>query len=126
MASSEVTIEVDVRQLVRACDQTSAEVGEFFRDGLVKIGEPMARDIAGLYAAKSAKGAAGVRAKVTRPGNAIVAQTVRKGRGLRQRKNFGPMMFSRAFLPGLEKNEPTAQAALEDLVSKVNDEYWSD
>lgn len=73
-----------LRELARACKQADEEIDRFLRDGLLEIASHTAADVKPPYAKYSQKGAAGVIPKVTKPGNAVVVQTLRKSRGLKR------------------------------------------
>jgi hypothetical protein len=91
----------------------------FMREGLLAAAELVRRDAEALYAPKSVRGAAGLKAKVTRPGNAIVAQTLRRSRGSKQRANFGGLMMRTSLLPALESNQPRVEAMVGELLQHV-------
>lgn len=114
-----------LRELSRAIAEVDKELDAFMRDGLFEIGEKVAKDVRAVYGQYSAPGAAGVQTKVRKAGNVLVAQTLRKSRDVRRRANFGPLMMGRAFLPAVDRNEPAAQAAVDDLFETIRREWDS-
>lgn len=115
----------NLREFVRACDASDAELAAFMRAGLLALAEPVATDIRSRYQSYSAVGAGGVKAKVTRPGNAIVAQTLRKSRHpMAGRSNFGGLMMREAFLPGLDANEERVENGFERLIDDIAARHW--
>ena len=112
-----------LRELARAIAQAEAEVQTFMTAGLMEIGDKVATDVRSVYSGYSQPGAAGVQTKVRKSGNVLVAQTLRKSRGLRRRPNFGPLMMRVAFLPARDKNEATTQAAAEGLIVRIREEW---
>ena len=109
----------DLSGLVRACHESNVALEVWLREGLLEAAEWVRKDAAASYAAKSVPGAMGLKAKVTRPGNAIVAQTLRKSRGSRQRHNFGSLEMRTSLLPALQSNQPRVDAQVESLLSQL-------
>jgi hypothetical protein len=74
-------------------------------DHLIRLGADISEDVRGLYGPISIEGAYGIEEKVFTSGLWVV-QTIRKSSVIRrQRPNFGPMMFRKAFVPAAQKNE---------------------
>jgi hypothetical protein len=113
----------DLSGLVRACHESNLAIETFLREGLLEAAEWVRKDAASSYAAKSMPGALGLKAKVTRPGNAIVAQTLRKSRGSRQRHNFGSLEMRTSLLPALQSNQPRVDAKVEELLVQLGT-FW--
>ncbi len=126
MALQSGTVKVTgLRQLERAIVESNVELNLFLREGLLALAEPVARDIRSRYAPYSQQGAAGVKAKVTKPGNALVAQTLRKSRSpLRRRRNFGGLMMRTAFLPALDAHKHEIEAGFEALLTDIAARNW--
>lgn len=125
MASS-VTYRVEgLRGITRAVAQSDEELDEWLREGLRNVGEQVAVDVRQSYAVYSVVGSEGVRSKVTKPGNVLVAQTLRRGRDMnRRRANFGGLMMRKAFLPALQKNEAKVEESVKDLFHDL-ERVWS-
>ena len=113
----------DLSGLVRACKESNVALERFLRVGLLEAAEWVRKDAAASYAAKSVPGALGLKAKVTGPGNAVVAQTLRKSRGSRQRHNFGDLMMRTSLLPALVSNQPRVDAKVEELLMQLGT-FW--
>lgn len=119
MAAPAVHVE-NLRTFLRACDVADEKTALFLRVGLHDIAEDVAKDARALYEPYSARGAEGVKPKVTRPGNAIVAQTLRKTRNaMRSRPNFGGLMMRTALLPALRANEENIRAKVQLLFAEI-------
>lgn len=115
----------DVRSLVKACDASSVELGAFMRGGLLELAEMVKKDITPVYQGYSPVGAASIVAKVTRPGTAVVAQTMRKSRTIpRRRRKFGDLMMRTAFMPALEKNRERINAGVDVLIDRIATRHW--
>ncbi len=114
---------VGLRELTRTIAEAEGELQTFMTAGLLEIGENVAKDVRAVYGGYSEPGAAGVQTKIRKAGNVLVAQTLRKSRGLRRRPNFGPLMMRVAFLPALAKNEPTTQRAVDELFVTIRREW---
>lgn len=113
-----------LRDVTRAVERSDGELDDWLRGGLNDIAEAVAVDVRSAYSVYSGIGAEHVKAKVTRPGNAIVAQTLRRGRDLnRRRPNFGGLMMRKAFLPALHANEATVEASWLRLSSDL-EQVW--
>lgn len=109
-----------LRQTLRAFSESQTELDVFLREGLLAISERVAADVRVAYAPFSAKGAHGVKAKVLRSGNAIVAQSLAKSRTMsRRRRNFGGLMMKDAFLPALERNVPYVERETLSLLDRL-------
>lgn len=109
-----------LRNVTRAAAESGGEIDDWLRDGLRDVGEKVAVDVRGAYRPYSGVGADGVKTKVTRPGNVVVAQTLRRGRDMRRRRsNFGGLMMRKAFLPALAKNEATVAESVERLFADL-------
>jgi hypothetical protein len=113
----------DLSGLVRACHESNLAIETWLREGLLEAAEWVRKDAAASYAAKSLPGAMGLKAKVTRPGNAIVAQTLRKSRGSRRRGNFGSLEMRTSLLPALQSNQPRADAQVAGLLNRLG-AFW--
>jgi len=117
---ADVTVRVaGAPQLLRLIAESDAETAAWLRGELVSIAEKVAVDVRGRYAPYSQPGAAGVKPKLTGPGRLLVVQTLRKSRGLRRRKNFGPLMMDRAFLPALDDNRELVDAEAAALLERL-------
>ena len=116
----DTTIRVPLlRQFVAACDASGAEVSAFLRDGLGEIAEESAKEVRPPYARYSQKGADGVKAKVTKPGTAVVVQTLRKSSNtLRRRANFGSLIWGEAFQPAVDKVDGKVEVAVNELLRR--------
>lgn len=87
----------------------------------------VAKDVRRPYSEFSVKGAEGVKAKVTRPGNAVVAQTLRKTRRVdKRRPNFGPMIYKKAFLPAINDNQEKIELAVDGLLERIATRHWEE
>jgi hypothetical protein len=119
VASGTVRVE-GLSKLSRAIADSEDDIEMFLRSGLLEIGEHVAVDVRAEYGRFSAKGAAGVKAKVLKRGNVLVAQTLSKSRvQSRRRRNFGGLMMKDAFLPAVAANEEYALAAGESLLREL-------
>lgn len=123
MAASTIKVE-GMRNLLRTLERSEADASLFLRAGLQEIAEGVALGVRMRYRPYSGMGADGVRAKVTRPGNAVVVQTLRKSRNpMRHRGNFGGLMMRKAFLPALDAGQAGAQAKLDELLVKLEEDW---
>jgi hypothetical protein len=114
-----------LRSVSRAVRESDDATNEWLRDGLQKIGERVAVDVRNSYSVYSAVGAGGVKSKVTKPGNVVVAQTLRRGRDMnRRRANFGGLMMRKAFLPALDKHEADVAVSVGKLFSDL-ERIWA-
>ena len=124
MAYSTIRVE-GLRQLSRTVRESDDAMNEWLRAGLEKVGERVAVDVRHSYSVYSAVGAEGVKTKVTKPGNVIVAQTLRRGRDMnRRRPNFGGLMMRKAFLPALDKHEADVAESVEKLFAEL-ERIWA-
>lgn len=113
-----------LRELIKACDASDTQLVKGIRERLQKAADHVAQDVQRRYSPFSAKGAAGVKGKVTKPGNAIVAQTLRKTRPPRARGNFGGLVFAKAFLPAVDANQPIVEGMFSDLIDAIGTDNW--
>jgi len=91
---------------------------------LQAVGEIVARDTRARYQPFSPAGAAGVQTKAFVSG-VYVVQTIRKSQNiLRRRRNFGPLMMRKAFLPALRQNENRVAEAAGAAIEQARIRYW--
>lgn len=116
-------------ELVRACDILADEVPSRLRDGLkARVGDPVARDARALLVSSTLqtsattrlKTADGIKAQVTRAGEVLVVQTLRKSRvESRRRHNWGKLQMEHGFLPALERNTDRTVRAIGELIDEA-------
>lgn len=124
MAEGTVRVE-GLTQLMDIVSQSEADLDVFMRDGLLAIADRVSVDVRSRYQPYSEIGAAGVKAKVSTKGAALVVQTLRRGRNMNLRRpNFGPLMMRKAFLPALKHGEAAAAAEFEALRLSL-EERWA-
>jgi hypothetical protein len=88
------------------------------------LGEQVMEDVRDRYAPYSIEGAYGVVEKVFVSGLWVV-QTLPKSRDKnRQRPNFGPLMWRKAFVPAVRDNEARIGIVAEQAVQEARELYW--
>lgn len=116
-----------LKKLQRLLRESDAELALWLREGLLDIADHVAVDVRMKYSEYSEVGAQGVRPKVMRSGRVLVAQSLRKSRSMTsRRKDFGPLMMRKAFLPAVKDNRAyvneSALALVEELRVKWKEE----
>lgn len=128
-----VTVE-GLTELTRACDELADRIPFALRDELgSRVGEPVARETRSMFvsadlgspASSRLKTADGVKTQVTKAGEVLVIQTLRKSRKPgRRRHNYGRLQLQHGFWPALDAREPETVREIGLIVDEANRQHW--